>query len=167
MLPGIDHPDVGDAKLHVIVDSVLKSCHCVIGRDNLDTEVRRGGENLLVGQRCFGDDYVRDPNSSGFDLKSQLRERLQSWNGGVQAEPHGDLGLGITMSLFPHVPFDHLAIDKIAVRVIAGSQVLCKRDRRADADQCTSALFRPTHPITLNHNPVYGFRRVHRVKLIG
>ena len=72
MLPEVDYPDVGYAKLQVVVDSVPHACHCVFRRHDFDAELRWRGEFLLFGNRQFSDGDIGYPDSRAANAKPHV-----------------------------------------------------------------------------------------------
>jgi hypothetical protein len=68
---GIDEPDGRDAELEIIVDLALDARGAVLGREDLDGNVRRGDDASLRAPTSDNDN-IRDAKTIRTDLNSDL-----------------------------------------------------------------------------------------------
>ena len=142
MLVRIDHPEVSDAELKVVVETILHAEDSVVRRHHFNAEVRRRGKDFFVRKWQFRYDHIRNPDAVGADSHAKFGKGLQRKNVLVAPKPGDNLTLRVTMFSFTRISLQHLALDEIAVGPIAGAQVFVHRNECADAHGFIIALMK-------------------------
>ena len=132
---GIDYPDIRDAELKIVVQTVLHRGDGVIRGHHFDANVWGRREDFLIRERIFANHHVRESDAAGRDSHPDFGDRLKAREFRPAAKPDGDPSLRVGMPSFSHVSLQELAIDEIAIGVKAGAQVFVHRNHRAYAHE--------------------------------
>src|SRR5260370_2877702 len=123
----INDSDMPNSHLAVCGESFVVTQDAVLGGQDFQYGKRRAGKHLF--HRLIANDqaHVGDSYTLGAYSQSHLRENVQLALLGVLEKPTGEKCLDCGMLKLSQIALLHLAMDVVAVRVIARSQVLSQR----------------------------------------
>ena len=125
---GVDDPDVFGAKAEIVVDALTDSGHGVFRRENFDKQQGRGAEDAFPFETGGRDGDVRPAKAGGGDLNSSLGKDFDLPGLPVLHEEVGERGLQDCVFFFTRVALQDFAVHIVAVRAVAGGEVLAEGD---------------------------------------
>ncbi len=124
----IDKPDLTDAHIEEVADSLTHAMDRVGRRKNLDAKNGRRANDLLARRVGREDANVRDAESIFADLDAKFRDHVKAPVLAVIGEEDGKKELQLAVIAFAQVSLLDLAFDVIDVGAIGGAEVLADRD---------------------------------------
>src|SRR5271165_1882844 len=127
---GIHHPDVSNSHLAIVGKSLLVARYAVFGRQHFDYGNGWPQQYLIRVLIAGNQADVGNAEARGRDLHSQFRESPYVPFLAVIAKPLDERALHFRMIEFSHISLLNLAIDVVAIRAVAGVQIVADRHRQ-------------------------------------
>jgi hypothetical protein len=118
----IDHPYIWNSHAAIVFDSLLVAMNPVFRREYLDDDQRRLIEDTHRGITLHNTD-IGYPKTGGTYLYTHFRQRIKAPLLHVFARPEYDCHLEQCMLTFTHIPLLKFALNKVAIRLVAGSEI--------------------------------------------
>ena len=116
----IENPDIWHTHRQIIIKPVLKFREGIVRGKNLDTDVRRAREYLLIGFRQRNHAHVGYAVAPRRDPKTLFRKGGEAQVAPAGVKPYEDIPLQFAVIFRSHFASDQLAVDEIAVGPVRG-----------------------------------------------